>query len=224
MRLTDGLCSIVAVEGLGTDRAYIMCIAEACRHKRLTAAVDAAARAAHDLDEVVVLLAALDSIKKLSCIAKARSNCDVDGHAGHIIGCLLDAFCTTNLCEFNSLKFFTCQSLNCCTKSCLHNAAGCAEDDSRAGGFAERVIKGLFRKVIEADRHLLDHAGQLSGCDRDIDIRIAGSALVFSADLKLLGCTRHDADADDLGRVNTHLLCIVGLQCCAEHLLRRLTG
>ena len=57
MRLTNWLSRIVVIQSLCTDCTYICKVTNAAAYLRLAAAVDTAARASHDLDEVVVCFA-----------------------------------------------------------------------------------------------------------------------------------------------------------------------
>ena len=62
---TQGLCRILGIQSLCTLSTQVGEVADRCRLDRLTAAVDAAARASHDLDEVYLLLAVLNAGQEL---------------------------------------------------------------------------------------------------------------------------------------------------------------
>ena len=62
VRLTKRLSSVVVIESLSAETAYIYEVANLGINERLSAAVDAAARASHDLDEGVRRSAGLDLI------------------------------------------------------------------------------------------------------------------------------------------------------------------
>ena len=66
VRFPDGHRAILAVCRLGARSLRIYKVARACIDVRLAAACYAAARAAHYLDKVVILFAALDRFKKLA--------------------------------------------------------------------------------------------------------------------------------------------------------------
>ena len=61
MALAKGLGLVLAIERLGADGGHVGPVAHGGGHDGLAAAIDAAAGAAHDLDEVVLLFAALDA-------------------------------------------------------------------------------------------------------------------------------------------------------------------
>ena len=61
---------VLIVESLGAQCLVINKVAYAVCSVGLSAAVDAAARASHDLNHVVVCFAALDLFKQLSCVAE----------------------------------------------------------------------------------------------------------------------------------------------------------
>ena len=68
MALTQGLAGILAVQGGSADDAGVTLHTRLSGHDGLAAAVDAAAGATHDLDEVIGLLAAADGIQQLGSV------------------------------------------------------------------------------------------------------------------------------------------------------------
>ena len=71
MALADGLALVLVIQGLCAFRTDIDRRARIGVHDRLSAPVHAAARATHDFDEGVVLLALLDRIQQFGCHAGA---------------------------------------------------------------------------------------------------------------------------------------------------------
>ena len=81
MRLTDGLRLVLSVQTRSTRSARIDVQALEGLDDRLAAAVDAAARAGHDLDEGVVRLAGLDAVDELLGSTGAVRNSRLDLNA-----------------------------------------------------------------------------------------------------------------------------------------------
>ena len=67
---SEGISLVCAVQCRSSDSLIVNIVANAVACNRLTAAVDAAARASHYLNEVIILLAALYLLNNLSCISK----------------------------------------------------------------------------------------------------------------------------------------------------------
>ena len=95
---------------------------------------------------------------------------------------------------------------------------------SRTGGNAEDGVKLLIGQLIEHYTRPADHIRQLPGGDGNIHIGQAHGALALAADLKLLGGAGHHAHHHDVLGVQPRLLGVIGLDQCAEHLLRALAG
>ncbi len=72
---------------------------------RLTAAIDAAAGAAHHFNEVIILFTGLYSIQQLCSIGKAGCNGDVNLHTADIIGSFLNILRAANLRIINIGEF-----------------------------------------------------------------------------------------------------------------------
>ena len=82
--------SVSLVEHRRAESSEIDRVANRRGLERLTAAVDASARAAHDLDEIDLLLAVLDSREQLLGVLGTRSDSDADGLVAELIGRALD--------------------------------------------------------------------------------------------------------------------------------------
>ena len=224
MGLADRLSRIILIQHACTDSSYIRKVPYIAGYLRLSASVDASARASHDLDELVVCLAGFYFVKKRSRIAKSGCHCHLYIHARNIVCSLFYALGATDIREIQVRQFFARQHFHCGTKGCFHNSAGSAKDYGRSCGLAHRIIELLIRKDCKVDATAPDQSCQFSGRNGNIHIRHSRGILVIPANLELLGSTWHDADRYDLLRIDAFLLSKISLQHRAEHLLRRLAG
>ena len=224
VRLAEIACLIVVVKNCCSYSAKVDSLSYNCGLNGLTAAVYASTGTSHDLDELNVKLACLNSVKHLLSVFSTRSNCNVEVDIAKLVGSELNALYTTNLVEVKRLKRLALDNLCCGTESCLHNAAGCSKDSACARTDLKRNVKFSTLKCSEVDTCLADHSANLTGGNSNVNVRNACSRLTGSANLKLLSSTRNCGYEEYVLRIPTHLLCVVGLNYCAEHLLRRLTG
>ena len=102
--LADFRVLILVVERLGALGAQVYLPAGVRALDRLTAAVDAAARAAHDLHERVVALALLDLLAQLFGVGETRSDRDLDLDAVQIVLRFLDALDAAHLLEVDVIQ------------------------------------------------------------------------------------------------------------------------
>ena len=230
--LTHCLTLVLRVQSLrslllvGIKDIVILIGKEARPYVRLAAAVDASARASHDLDELIFALAFLDLIQKNLCALHAGCDRDVHGRSVDVDGgfadpCLVAADCG----ELDGIMLLAGELEVNSTKGSFHNAAGDAEDDACTGVIAHDVSIPVFvRKTVEEDTASADHAGKLSGGDDSIDIRDTVNLLLLTFLLKLLGGAGHDGDHEDILRIDIMLLCPPGLDDSALHLVRGLAG
>ena len=86
------------------------------------------------------------------------------------------------------------------------------------------MVKLFLRQGIEAESCNADHLGKLAGGQHAVNILIAGCVHLRALALIFLGDAGHDRYDKHLVARNAHLVCVVGLGDCAEHLLRRLAG
>jgi len=224
MRLAQGHILVRLVESCGSARSEVDEVAHDCVLYRLAAAVDAAAGAAHDLYEVVVGGAVFDLLHNSVGVCESADYADLYLHAVDGVGRFLYALGAANLGEVEALELLAGELFYGGSQRRFHNAAGCAEDDCRAGGIAERVVKFLVGQVLEEDTRAFYHSAELSRGQGVVDIRIAGRGLIVALCLELLRRAGHYADNDDILRVDSHLLRIPGLDYRARHLLGRLAG
>ena len=99
-----------------------------------------------------------------------------------------------------------------------HNAAGGAENRCRTGIFAQRTVRFFVMQLAKINAGLFNHSGQFAGRNRYVDILKTGTAHIFAADdFPLFGRAGHNRNHADFGRINTHLLCIIGFGHRANH-------
>ena len=159
---------------------------------------------------MIIGFAGFHFFKQFSGISKTGSHSDLHVHARHIVSSFFNTFGSADIDKIKIRELLTGQCFYCGTEGRFHNATGCSKDNRRAGRFSQRIVKIFIRQLIKADTEPFNHTGQFSGRHGVIHIRYAGCALVRTADLEFLCCTWHDADTDDLLRINTHLFRIIG--------------
>ena len=220
MALTKHHARVFAVQGLGALCGYALEVADDGRLNRLSAAIDAAAGAGHDLDEVILFLPSAHLVQNNLCIGGSAEHADPDWCSSDLVLCFFDAVGASHLMEFQLLQLLAGQHLGGRAEGCLHHAAGSAEDMGRAGGNAQGPVKVFLRQVVEQKSRPLEHPPQLSGGNGAVHIRDAFSraAHVVPGDLKLLGRAGHGRHHIDVFRVKAHLFGVIALGHGAEHL------
>ena len=215
--------AILVVESLCSYSLKINGISYVLRLDRLTAAVYATAGASHYLNEGPVCLALSDLIHNRLSVLSAGSNANLDIHTCNIVNRFLDAVGTAYLVEFKLGVILAGENVVSGTESCLHNAAGSTEDNSRTGVNAESGIEFLVGKSSELDAGSADHLSKLTGgkCNVNVNDAFACRAHIISAYLELLSGTGHNGYNEDILRIVAHLISPVGLDKSAAHLLRR---
>ena len=138
---------------------------------RLSAAVDAAAGATHDLDEMIGGCAGLHLLHERVGIGGAAGDRHLELEAGHFIFRFLHAVHAAHVGEIHVVERLAGERFNGRAESSFHYAARRAKDDGRAGALAERIVEFLIRQVLKVDASALNHAGKLAGGERDIHIR-----------------------------------------------------
>src|SRR5699024_7803353 len=119
-------------------------------------------------------------------------------------------------------KLLAGKGLDSGSEGCLHNSAGCAEDDARAGVDSQRLVKLLVGKRSELYSRALYHPAKLACGDGYVHVRNAVCVLVGTSYLKLLRGAGHYGYHHNVSGVYAVLLGIVALCNRAEHLLGRL--
>ena len=189
-----------------------------------TAAGYTSAGTAHDLDELIILFAALDHIEKILCIAGAVSDSNAYRCAVKVNFSFLDTVGAANTFEFNVIESLAGYYLVNGTESRFHNAAGSAEDDACAGGFAEDGIEIFIGETLEVDTCVLDHSCKLANGENSVNVLKAVSRKLFSFCFELLCGTRHYGYNVDILGIDACLVGVVALDNCAEHFVRRFAG
>ena len=231
VRLTESVALVLGIEGssslllVGIENVGILVGEEAGTDIRLTATVDAAAGAAHDLDEGVLALAGADVVKENLGVLHAVSNSDADFHAAESEGSFLDAFEATNCLELDSLVLLALEDIVSGTESSFHNTAGYAEDNGCAGVLAQQILVELFiGKLAEEDTCALDEVAKLTGGENSVNVLDTVVLKLRSFLLELLCGTGHDGNYEDVLRIDAILLSVVALEDSTLHLVRRLAG
>ena len=224
MRLSVGQVEVVLIQRLRTQSLEVNEVANVTGLDGLTAAVDTAAGAAHDLNELIVSFTCADLVEDDSSVLQTGGNGYLNGHAGDIIGRFLDTVGTANFFVVDLLEIFAGQNVSNGSERCFHNAAGRAEDGACAGADRHDRIKLVIGKIGELDTRGLDHLRKLSGGDGDVVVLHTVATLIVTGDLELLGYAGHDRYDNDVVRIDAGFLCIIALDHSALHLLRRFAG
>jgi len=215
---------IVVVKNSGANLTEIDGVANRCGLSGLTAAVYATAGTAHNFDEVKLLFAGLNCLKKLLSVSSTGNNSNSDLSVAELVGSTLDTCDTADILEIKLLKLLAENNLSSHTESSLHYTAGSTEDSACAGTDIEGSVEGLVGKIAEVDTCGLDDSAKLAGGDSNVNVGNTCCGLVGTGNLELLRGTGNSGYEEDILRIKTHLLCVVGLIHSTEHLLRRLTG
>ena len=95
--LTQWKTLILIIEGFRTQRLNIRKVTHRSRLDWLSTTIDTAARAAHNLDKLVICLALADLCQNFIGVLQSASNGNLDIHAAHMIDGLFDAFGSADL-------------------------------------------------------------------------------------------------------------------------------
>ena len=128
----------------------------------LSAAVQAAAGARHDFDGMIVRFAALDLLQKLARVAESGTDRRLEFETADLDGGFLDPFESADRLEVDFLQILSGDPVRRGAERRFEHAAGCSEDDRRAGGFAERGIICLLVKLVELNARFADHVGKFA--------------------------------------------------------------
>ena len=190
----------------------------------LAAAVDAAAGARHDLDGMVLGFAGFDLLEELAGIAEAGADRGFELDAADVDFGFLDAFEAADRRVVDLLHVLAGEDVGRGTERGFEHTAGRTEDGGRAGAFSERRIVFGILELVELDAGFVEHLGELTGGEDDIDVADAVAGELGTGGLVLLGEAGHDGDDDEVFRLDAGLLAVVALGDGAEHLLRGFGG
>ena len=140
MGFTTRHALIISVKYGCTFCTVILKVTNTSRNLRLSAAVDAAARAGHDFNEGIICFACTNLVHDSLCIGKSGCDCNLNAYSACFISSFLNSFESTNFLEFDrAVVGFAGQFPNCGTKSCFHNTTGNTEDNSCTGTLAHGI-------------------------------------------------------------------------------------
>ena len=189
----------------------------------LTAATDAAARARHDLNEVIAHATVANRVEQTGGVAQPV--CHGDANLGVIdIGHgFLPAVQAAHVGKEVGIGVLARHQVIGRAHGGLHHAARGAKDHTRACAKAQRRIERLLGQRLHAHVARADHAHHLA--HRQRNVHVGRTALAHHArqrTLGLLGRARHHGHHEQALGLHAQHLGVVGLGNSAEHLLRRL--
>ncbi len=193
-RSADFEAAVVTIEARRTHRNDFVGL----ERMGLTCAIDTAARASHDFDDMIFLLAFANHLADLVGIGETKDLAEIELDAGDFDFCFADAFGTTEGLEIEVFGFLARELFSGKADDGFGHAAGGTVNDASTGFEAHRIVAGLFGQAVEVNAELADEIGQLCGRHRDIDIADAVVAEFFARDFELLGRARHDRDDEDV--------------------------
>ena len=210
---------VAHIQRLGARLLEFGGVAHTVRERGLTAAVDAAARARHDLDEIVLLFARLDLFEERLGIFKPGSGGNAQGMSRDEVGRLLDGVGTAYGKEVEHFKVAV-QHVRRRSQRRFHDAARRAEDGAAARRGREGVVELFVGQLRKLDARGLDHARKFARRDRRIDFALHFGAVA----LVLLRRAGDDGDGIEILGTDVVFFAPVRLEERAEHLLGRLAG
>ena len=192
----------------------------------LAAAVDAAAGAAHDFDEMIGAFSLADLFHKNFCVFHSVGNGKTKNLAVDFNLGFFDSVETANGGESDCSVFLAGKNVVNGTKSSFHNAAGYAEDNARAGSFAHDIrIKFLIRKFCENNTASADHIAKFTGGDNGINVFKAFGVYHFGTFFFKFFCgAGHYGNNKNIFGVNAVFFRIIAFNDGALHLMRRFAG
>ena len=231
MALAEGVALILAIKSgstliaIGVHNIGSFIGEEGGANDGHTAAIDAAAGAAHYLDEVILALACADIIHENLCVLHAAGNGDINFHAAQSEAGFLDAFEAADSFKLDGLMLLALKDKVSSTKSSFHNAAGDAEDNGSAGVFAHEIlIEVHVGQQVEADTGSLNHVAQFANGENSVNILDAVMLELLALLFVLLGSAGHDRDNENILGIYALFLGIVALEDGTLHLVGRFAG
>ena len=193
---------------------------------RLAAAVDAAAGATHDLDELIGAFAVADLVHKNFCVLHAVCNSKTEDLSVDLDLGFFDAVKSADGSESDSAVFFAGENVVNSSESCFHNTAGYAEDYACAGCFAHDIlVKFFIRKFVEYDTAAADHFCKFANSENCVNVFKTFCVDHFgSFFFKFLCGAGHDGNHENIFRIDSVFFSIIALDDCTLHLVRRFAG
>ena len=185
---------VVTIEAGGTHRDDFV----GHEHVRLTSAIDAAAGASHDFDDVIFLLALANHLANFVDVGKAKDLAEIELDAGDFDFGFADAFGTTEGFEIEVFGFLAGEFFGCETNDSFGHTAGCAVNDASAAFEAHGIVAGFVGQAVEVNAEFADEVGQFCGRHRDIDVADAVMAEFFAGNFEFLGRAGHDGNDEDV--------------------------
>ena len=189
----------------------------------LTAATDAAARACHNLNEVIAHTAVANRVEQAGSVAQPVRHGNTHLSAIDIGDGFLPAVESTHVGKEIRIGVLARHQVVSRAHSSLHHTARGAKDHTRARAKAQRRVERLLDQRVHAHVARADHAHHLA--HRQRNIYVGRAALAHHARqraLGLLGRARHHGHHEQALWLHAQRLGVVGLGNSAEHLLRRL--
>lgn len=218
MGLPEVFLAINGIEGLLTDcRMWLIVVFDTAG----STAVNAAARAGHDFDEVIGTIACKHLFNDFTGIFEPVTDGNVDLRS---VAEVYDGFSntvkTTQRRKFDLFEFRTIDGMIDRAYRCFHNTAGRSENGSGSSGFAhERIVKIRGLQLADIDSLTAKKPGKFSDGQYHIDIGVSTTLEVGAGGLILFCRTGHDGNDADLVGGNFHLFREIGARQRAKDLL-----
>ena len=193
---------------------------------RLATAVDAAAGATHDLDELIGAFAVANLIHKNFCVLHAVCNSKAEDLSVDLDLGFFDAVKSADGSESDRAVFFAGENVVNSSESCFHNTAGYAEDYACAGSFAHDILVEIFiGKSVENNTAAADHFCKFANGENCVNVFKAFCVDHFgSFFFKFLCGAGHDGNNENISGIDSVFFCIIALDDCTLHLVRRFAG
>ena len=174
MGFADRFVPVIFVQSSRPPRFQIDKVAHCRRLYWLTAAVDTAARAAHDLDEVVVRFRRiLTDFEDFLGVAQSGSNRNLHLQVADFVGCFFDALRCRELRRTPPLHALSPVSYSTAVRSAASITPPVAPKITPAPVEMPRgASNSSSGSLVKVHARALDHPGQLTGGQRNVYIRI----------------------------------------------------
>jgi len=200
VRFSEGRVLIDVVQDFRAASANVDFFLNRRGYDWLSAAVDAAAGATHDFDEVVLLVGRFQMLHEIPDGFSAGDDGDVDGGSGDVVGRFADVFQPADVVEFNRRRM-AFQDLGDRSERGFHDASGDPENRGRAGVLGQFAIRTDGIELAEFDAFVANQPGDFTCCKDDIDVTVAISAHIGTQGFRFFGNARHDRNRNDVLRI-----------------------